>query len=268
MSMKSDLKHILNLSALFNELTVSRYSKSLLVSLLIHLLLLVVVFFSYKEVSQYLHERKQECSCCSTTINLSAVETKRVEAVKKIEQKKQVKREPFPKKVEKKLHKKVKKTPPKKIEKKIKVPLKTIESVEEIVQTPTEVILDKNTTKKVTQTKAESPKEQHCETDVITTKAPQQKADEYIASHISEIVTLLQDNLYYPRRARRKKIEGVVRVRFTLTKNAEVTNIQVLESKYDILSNAAIKTIKELQGKMPQPREKLILTIPINYELK
>lgn len=257
MLMKLELKHILNLSALFSELTVFRYSKSLLVSLLIHLFLLVVVFFSYKEVSQYLHERKHECSCCSTTINLSAVETKRVEPVKKIEQKEQVKKEIIPKKVEKKLPKKVKETPPKKIEKKIKVPLKT-----------KEILLDQNTTKIATQTKAESPKEQHCQTDVITAKAPQQKADEYIASHISEIVTLLKDNLQYPRRARRKKIEGVVKVRFTLTKSAQVINIQVLESKYEILSNAAIKTIEELKGKMPQPKEDLILTIPINYDLK
>jgi len=191
-----------------------------------------------------------------------------VETVKKIEQKKQVERKIIPKKVEKKLPKKLKETPPKKLEKKIKVPLKTKKSIEEVVQTPKEVILDQNTTANSTPPVDNSDKEQHCQTDVIPTKAPQQKADEYIESHIGEIVTLLKDNLYYPRRARRKKIEGVVKVRFTLTKSAEVTNIQVLESKYEILSNAAIKTIEDLQGKMPQPQEDLILTIPINYDLK
>ena len=91
---------------------------------------------------------------------------------------------------------------------------------------------------------------------------------EYMQEHIAKIVQLLQENLYYPRRARKRGIVGEVVIRFTLATNATVHSIKVILSNSDILSRAAIKTIENLSGEFPKPPEELTLHIPINYELK
>jgi protein TonB len=80
-------------------------------------------------------------------------------------------------------------------------------------------------------------------------------------------VQLLQENLYYPRRARKRGIIGEVLVKFKLSMDAKVYSIEVLSSKSDILSRAAIKTIEDLSGKFPKPNKELTLNVPINYTL-
>ena len=89
----------------------------------------------------------------------------------------------------------------------------------------------------------------------------------YIEEHLAEIVALLQENIYYPRRARKRGIEGKVLIRFTLSKNAEVSEIHVLSSKSDILSRGAIKTIENIEDKLPKPKQKLTFNVPISYSL-
>ncbi len=86
--------------------------------------------------------------------------------------------------------------------------------------------------------------------------------------HIAKIIQLLQENLYYPRRARKNGTIGQVTVRFKLSTNAVAHSIEVLSSKSEILSRAAIKTIENLSGEFPKPEEELILHVPINYSLK
>ncbi|EDZ61547.1 siderophore-mediated iron transport protein TonB [Sulfurimonas gotlandica GD1] len=91
---------------------------------------------------------------------------------------------------------------------------------------------------------------------------------EYMQEHIAKIIQLLQDNLYYPRRARKRGTVGEVMVKFTLSTDAVAHSIKVVSSNSEILSRAAIKTIEELSGKFPKPSEVLILHVPINYSLK
>ena len=90
----------------------------------------------------------------------------------------------------------------------------------------------------------------------------------YMDENMQEIVRLLQENLYYPRSARRRGITGEVIVRFSLDTNGEVSFASVTSSKSEILSNAAIKTIEDLSGDFPKPKERLVLKLPINYNLK
>ena len=77
----------------------------------------------------------------------------------------------------------------------------------------------------------------------------------------------MQDNLYYPRRARKKGITGEVMVKFTLGVDAIVSNVEVLKSEKEILSRAAIKTIQDLSGEFPKPDEALSISVPISYKL-
>jgi protein TonB len=90
---------------------------------------------------------------------------------------------------------------------------------------------------------------------------------EYIQNHLAEIRELLEENLYYPRRARKRGVVGEVIVKFTLSTDATVHSIEVLSSKNEILSRAAIKTIEDLSGDFPKPPQETILHVPINYRL-
>jgi len=92
--------------------------------------------------------------------------------------------------------------------------------------------------------------------------------EEYVDENLAKIIELLQENLYYPRRARKRGIEGEVTVHFKLSVNAEVTEVKVLSSESDILSRGAIRTIEELSFKFPKPKENLDLSVPIYYKLQ
>lgn len=94
------------------------------------------------------------------------------------------------------------------------------------------------------------------------------QSDRYMQMHLEEIVRLLQEHLYYPRSARKRMIQGEVTVRFRLTKEAKVRDIEVVASEYEILSRAAVKTLEELSEKFPQPQEEIVLSVPIDFRLK
>jgi protein TonB len=91
--------------------------------------------------------------------------------------------------------------------------------------------------------------------------------EKYIKVNIQKIAQLLKENLYYPASARRRGTTGLVVVKFTLDTDAVVHNIEVVESSSEVLSKAAIETIKQLSEKFPKPSEEVILNIPINYHL-
>jgi protein TonB len=91
--------------------------------------------------------------------------------------------------------------------------------------------------------------------------------DAYIQEHINEIMALLKKNLYYPRMARKRGIEGEVLVRFELLENGDIRDVTVLEAERDILARAAVTTIERLEGRFPLPKETLTLNVPIVYRL-
>ncbi|WP_324171081.1 energy transducer TonB [Sulfurimonas sp.] len=91
--------------------------------------------------------------------------------------------------------------------------------------------------------------------------------NDYLQKHIAEIQRLLQENLYYPRRAREREIVGEVRIEFTLSTDAKAHSIKVISSNSEILSRAAVKTIEDLSGKFPKPKEELTITVPMTYSL-
>ena len=84
---------------------------------------------------------------------------------------------------------------------------------------------------------------------------------------MQKISQLLYEHLYYPRRARRHGIEGVVTVSFTLDIEGKVSQINIISSQHEILSRAAVKTLQELSGQFPKPKKQLDLRVPIRYTL-
>ena len=222
-----------------------KHLKALLFSLLIHSLLLGKIFFIYSELSSFMGDKKEKRVC----IKLGSIESAKTQIQEKKKEVKKVK--------------KVKKTPQK------KPPKQKVKKKKEIAKQPQEikkadVVIGQDrylTQQQKSQSKNKIMEKQQQKRDI---ESPE---DRYINRHLAEIVQLLQENLYYPRRARKQGVEGKVVVKFTLTQDAEVIDSKILSSSDEILSRGALRTLENLSGEFPKPDEKLILTVPISYSL-
>ncbi len=238
----------------------NQHSKSLFLSILIHTLLLASIFYAYSEFSASVGEKKEKRVCirlgCITESAQVSLKPKKVQKKQvKVQKKHLVKKRPKPKPHVKKIPKKT-------------IPLHKAKAVEQ-----------KPELKPVTEEKILQQKKCEDRTSVCPDKIAHKNAQEeqnrqkeslqsqYVNMHLTRIAQLLQDNLYYPRRARKRGIEGEVIVKFTLQKDAEVTDIKILSSQSDILSRGARKTLQDLSGEFPKPDEALTLTVPISYSL-
>jgi len=221
-----------------------------------------MIFLGYKNMPSFKKEEKKVCVKLSCVVEKKPViQKKQVIQKKHISKKKAVvKSKPKPKPKLKPKHILKKKPKPKPKQKKVEVIKK-----EEIVKVKPETIAKKE----VITEKEIVPEEEIEEIKTFTqTTTKEQLLQEYYQDNIAKIAQLLQDNLYYPRSARKRGIVGEVMVKFRLSTDAEVYDIEVISSKNKILSRSAIKTIKNLSGKFPKPKEELILKVPIDYRLK
>lgn len=241
------------------------HSKSLFLSLSIHALLLLSLFGIYKYSFSAVKPAQKEKRVC---VNLACIKqkaaiTKKVQESKPVhkktkEKKPKVIKKPV-KKIKKKvpLHKKIKKEEPKVVEKPVE-PIKVVKPAASVEQQPQ---------KEKSQTEE---KNRVAGNKITPNEIPQKKRsdeEEYLENNLAKIAKLIKENLYYPRVARRRGIQGSVTVRFKLLKDATVTQITTISSSSGILTRAAIKTIAELSGKFPKPKKDLMLTVPIQYSL-
>ena len=224
-----------------------RHTPSFLISIIIHSLLLVAFFYTYRYVSSLSSEKDDEKVC----LKLTCVVEKHVEHVKE---------KPAPKKIIPKTIKPKVKKPKKEVVKKIIQKPLIVPVVKEIVEPEVEpeIVYVEEVEEELTEAVPVEPQEEQ--------EVPQE--ERYMDEHIREIVRLLSENLYYPRSARKRGVVGEVIVKFCLAKDATVSSIEVISSESKILSRAAKKTIEDLSGEFPKPPEELVLHVPIKYELK
>ncbi len=90
---------------------------------------------------------------------------------------------------------------------------------------------------------------------------------QYIEDNIALINALIKQNLYYPRIAKKRGMQGKAMVSFTLDTDGKILEIKALGSIASILSKAAIKTIQKASASFPHPKQVLALQIPIVYKL-
>lgn len=237
-----------------------RHSSSFILSLILHIVILLAVFFIYKSIPKKESvkiEKKVRIDLSNVTIKqtpkiIPVVQTRKIipqetllkSKIKQVVKKKTPKLKPIPIKNAPKIQEMIE---PKKV-------LQEIKPIQEIKEEP----------KKIIDNKVEHFKEVTVENLLQKQKRLEQ---EYISQHIREISQLLSENLYYPRSARKRNIQGSIIVRFTLSTSAKVHNITIVSSKSEILSRAAIKTIEDLSGSFPHPAEELVLHVPITYKL-
>jgi len=245
-----------------------RHSSSFLFSIVLHIVLFFSLLFIYNTYS-----KKKEVQCeKKVCVKLSNLERKKEtskptpKSKPKPKSKKEPKEKPKPKKIQKEKPKPrtIKNKKPKEIDIK-KDKTKAIVPVPAEVQ-KIEEIKEKQPEKKPQE---EQEIEQAKVAKEVTKAAPsaEELSRDYLNDNIAHIVKLLQDNLYYPRIARRKNITGKVMVKFTIGVDAKVSDINVISSKHKILARAAKKTIQNLSGKFPKPDEGLTLQLPIDYKL-
>ena len=237
--------------------------KSLFLSLVIHALLLL----SLLSVSKYVFpsgesmQKKEKKICVHLASIKQETETKQKRKVQNPQHvhKKTVKKTIANKKVP------VKKT--KQIEKKVLLKKEMKKEEPKVIEKPVEPI------QPVVHEELQSQKEK--KTDVVANRTvvneiiskKMSDEEEYLKDNLSKIATLIKENLYYPRVARKRGIQGSVTVRFKLLRDATVIQITAISSDSGVLTRAAIKTIKELSGKFPKPKIDLTITLPIQYSL-
>ncbi|MDQ7042948.1 MAG: TonB family protein [Sulfurimonas sp.] len=230
-----------------------RHSRSFIVSILIHIMLFGVLYLTYKEVSAGFKAEKKEPLLC---IKLSSCQIQNTP-------KKNTK---VPVKANKKIVKaEVKKLiPVKKIVTKKKIVAKKKLEVKKNLETIKKVEVQKKIENKI-QNSTVTPKVSKPLTKPVKKRVSPEK--EYIDENIAKIIALLKENLYYPRRARKRGIEGEVLVRFTLSVEAKISDVEILSSSSEVLSRGALQTIKNIDYKLPKPKQKITFNVPISYKL-
>ncbi len=241
-----------------------RHKRSFFISLSVHALLFFSIYFAWSTVSKTQKTDLEHKIC----VELCRVEQeeKSIESQPKI--KPQPKQKPKPKQKPEPKPKK-EQTPPKPIQEVVKdiipeiteipqsKPDTTIVKAEKTVSVSEEIIESKEVSVHV----AQKPQKENVKQEQDNIK------DKYIKLNTQKISALIRDNLYYPMAARKRNITGRVSIKFTLGVDAKVYNIKIVDSSSDILSRAAIKTIEELSGKFPKPKQEITLSLPIDYSL-
>ncbi len=238
------------------------HSKSLLLSLSIHILILLSLFGIYKYAFSSVKPAEKEKRIC---VKLTCIKQKAV-----VEQKQKVQKpKPLHKKIVKKpdIHKKAPVKKPKRVKKKVPLKKEIKKEEQKVVEKPVEPIKSVEPAQPQPQTEK---KTEVIENKIVANEISQKKMsdeEQYLEDNLAKIAQLIKENLYYPRMARKRGIQGSVTVRFMLLKDATVIQITTISSSSGILTRAAIKTIAELSGKFPKPKADLMLTVPIQYSL-
>jgi len=232
------------------------HAKSLLLSIGIHLFLVTLLLFIYtnhKKISPTHQEKK--IAICLNTLKKEPIQKKKRVLLKK----KKVVKKSVEKRVKKIKKRVVKPLPKKKVslhKKRAKKTPKIIKPIEQ--QTGTKSVKKAPIIKQY--------KKPIIKKNIV--KKQESQKNIYIKNNLDKIVMLIHDNLYYPRKARKRGIEGVVVVRFYLKTDGTVESLKIISSQEKILARAALKTIIELSGAFPKPTENLTITLPIRYHLE
>lgn len=86
-----------------------------------------------------------------------------------------------------------------------------------------------------------------------------------------ELMKFLSDNIIYPKSAREIGIEGMVIVKFVVTKDGRISDVNVQKSPHKLLSDEAVRVIKLMpkwiQGKQNGEAVNVYFIQPISFQL-
>jgi len=87
----------------------------------------------------------------------------------------------------------------------------------------------------------------------------------------SAMYEYLANEIIYPKKAKRKKIQDKVYVQFVVSKDGSIQDVKVIKGKYKILNKEALRVIKKMPKWKPGEQEgkqvSVRYTIPINFTI-
>lgn len=128
-------------------------------------------------------------------------------------------------------------------------------------------VIEKKVAKKITQKvveKTQIVKEPIKKVVQSTPKVDEKK--EFIHKHLTQIRALINQNINYPKRARKMNIQGIVKVKFVILKNGKLSDIIILEG-HKLLQKATIEAINKAALNFPNTTTDIELILPITYKL-
>lgn len=255
---------------IYNKETAIKY-KAFLASLFIHASLLAATFYAgvFEKIPTVRKEERVRVSLNQyTLIKTPAIkeQSQRKVRTQKINKPKKVQ-----KKIIKKIEKKVKKQPIQKVKQVVKTPQKSVQ--EPLKQVPPSEAFTPQ------QSKAETALEpKTVQSEISHTDSPQQKKElvqpkssqkEISNKELALIRSMIQSALRYPAIAKKLKLEGVVMLRFCLTDEGYVEDLQIVSSSgSSTLDKRALQTVSSLNGEYPHLSKKVDLKIPISFSLQ
>ena len=97
----------------------------------------------------------------------------------------------------------------------------------------------------------------------------QQISSQELQNYTARIRAIVMRHRHYPRIARKLHYEGMVKLRFTITKTGSVQDLRVVSSsKHAVLDRAALATLKEAAREFPPPPQKMEIVLPLEYRLR
>lgn len=182
-----------------------RYFGSFFITLILYAATITSLFYSFNNQSNIANKEEKK-----SLVKVSLIEAK-VEQKKEIEQKK-----------EKEIIKSLKKEPKKivkKIIKSVKKPKKKI--VKKIIKSKTCI---KNETKEVKKSPSKN-------VENIVSVAPKINISKIKNDYIAKVKKTINSNKFYPNSARRRGIEGSVKVEFIIQNNGKLTMVKIIQGK-------------------------------------
>lgn len=86
-----------------------------------------------------------------------------------------------------------------------------------------------------------------------------------------EMYRYLSNNLIYPEIAIEKRLEGKVYIKFIVTRDGSIDNVEVLKSDNELLNEEALRLVKEMPkwspGSTNGEKVDVVYTLPINFRL-
>jgi protein TonB len=172
-----------------------------------------------------------------------------------------------PKKIEKIVEKPKPKEKKKIVKKVVKKQVKKKEKIKEIVVKKEKIIENKKPIDKIVKEVTQVQTAPTIEKKQVTQAVPKvDERKEYLSKHLAQIRSLINQNVNYPRRAKKLSIQGVVTARFRILENGTVENITIING-HKFLQKATIEAIENASKYFPKVTKSIEIQIPIEYKL-
>lgn len=234
-------------------MTKKRYLKSFSLTLILYSMIFATIILNFDSIKK----AKVEDNKRLISLNQVYIVAQEKKVIKKKEKK--VKRKKIvKKKIEKKIVKKQIREKPKKIKKLVKK-----SKPKELLQKVVEKQIKEKT--KIDEKLVEKEHSWH-KKEIIEKKVVRNYSKEYLDKHLKEIVKLIQQNIRYPKMAKRLNIQGEVVIEFKLLNTGKVLNIKPI-SGHKFLIKSSIKAIEKASKNFPKVNSEIKIKVPINYKL-